>query len=183
MARERKKQPGVMIYFDIRAALERLGDAEKGRLLMAYINYGEYGEVPEFEGELGMAWAFIKPKLDLDREHYEKKCEKASQAVRKRWQDTDEYGRIQTNTFDTNTTTTSTPTSTPKTKTTTLSTTTATQAAAPKARTERARCPAAKAAWEKERREIEKMAEENGMSLEDYLNNFPFYRYKYYDGI
>ena len=65
-----KKQPGVMLYFDIRPSLKRLTTQEKGELFEAILDYGEFGVVPELDGLLGIAWDFIQPRLDRDRERY-----------------------------------------------------------------------------------------------------------------
>lgn len=65
-----KKQPGVMLYFDIRPSLKRLSTQEKGELFEAILDYGEFGVVPDLDGLLGIAWDFIQPRLDRDRERY-----------------------------------------------------------------------------------------------------------------
>jgi hypothetical protein len=65
-------RPGVMLYFDIRKPLQFLENADKGRLLDAILEYGEYGTVPEFEGMLAVAWGFIQPKIDKDAKDYER---------------------------------------------------------------------------------------------------------------
>lgn len=64
-------RPGIMLYFDILEPLKVLPDADKGRLFVAILEYGQFGVVPEFEGMLAMAWGFIKPKLDRDGVAYE----------------------------------------------------------------------------------------------------------------
>ena len=64
-------RPGIMLYFEIRDALRFLTLEEKGQLLDAVLEYGMFGTVPEFAGILGMAWAFVKPKLDVDAERYD----------------------------------------------------------------------------------------------------------------
>ncbi len=60
-----------MIYFEVRESLKFLSLEEKGKLFDAVLEYGELGVIPEFDGMLGMAWAFMKPKLDADAERYE----------------------------------------------------------------------------------------------------------------
>lgn len=65
-------RPGVMLYFDIRKPLQFLENADKGRLLDAILEYGEYGTVPEFEGMLAVAWGFIQPKIDKDAVEYQR---------------------------------------------------------------------------------------------------------------
>lgn len=79
-------QPGVMLYFDIRPCLARLTLEEQGRLFNAILNYGEFGAEPDFDYMLGIAWDFIKPRLNRDRERYEDICEKRRQAVLTRWE-------------------------------------------------------------------------------------------------
>lgn len=64
-------RPGIMLYFDILEPIRALPDADKGRLLVAMLEYGQSGILPEFDGLLALAWGFIKPKLDRDGETYE----------------------------------------------------------------------------------------------------------------
>ena len=67
-------RPGIMLYFDILEPIRVLPDAEKGRLLVAMLEYGQSGIEPQFDGELGLtlAWGFVKPKIDKDSEEYNK---------------------------------------------------------------------------------------------------------------
>ena len=55
-------------------------------LFNAILNYGEFGAEPDFDYMLGIAWDFIKPRLNRDRERYEDICEKRRQAVLTRWE-------------------------------------------------------------------------------------------------
>lgn len=64
-------KPGVMIYFDMRESIQELTDDEKGRLLVAILEYGEMRVVPEFTGILKAVWGFVRPKLDRDNKAYE----------------------------------------------------------------------------------------------------------------
>lgn len=66
-------RPGIMLYFDILEPIRVLPDADKGRLLVAMLEYGQSGTVPEFDGDLGLtlAWGFVKPKIDKDEESYQ----------------------------------------------------------------------------------------------------------------
>ena len=73
--------PGVMIYFDLRPCLTQLSAAEKGRLLEAILDYSEFGTVPDFSGKLGIAWGFLRPKLDRDRDAYARKVQQRKYAV------------------------------------------------------------------------------------------------------
>ena len=63
-------RPGIMLYFDILEPIRVLPDADKGRLLVAMLEYGQSGTVPEFDGMLALAWGFVKPKIDKDSEEY-----------------------------------------------------------------------------------------------------------------
>ena len=63
-------RPGIMLYFDILEPIRVLPDADKGRLLVAMLEYGQQGILPEFEGMLALAWGFVKPKIDRDYEEY-----------------------------------------------------------------------------------------------------------------
>ena len=87
------ERPGIMIYFDMVEPLKRLDHIGKGRLFEAMLNYGQYGEIPDFDGDgmLLMAWEFILPKLNADERSYRKKvikntyssyCNKAKRSER-----------------------------------------------------------------------------------------------------
>ena len=74
-------KPGVLFYFDIRPCIKRLSASEKGQLFEAILDYGEFGVEPELNGALGVAWDFIKPRLDADSEWYEGKVLQRQYAV------------------------------------------------------------------------------------------------------
>lgn len=74
-------KPGVMFYFDIRPCIKRLTTAEKGQLFEAILDYGEFGDLPDFDDRLGIAWDFIQPKLDRDSELYGHKVAQRQYAV------------------------------------------------------------------------------------------------------
>ena len=63
-------RPGIMLYFDILEPIKVLPDADKGRLLVAMLEYGQTGVVPVFDGMLALAWGFVKPKIDKDEAEY-----------------------------------------------------------------------------------------------------------------
>lgn len=94
-----KKQPGVMLYFEIRPCLARLTMDEQGQLFNAILDYGEEGIEPNFDYMLGIAWDFIKPRLDRDRDRYEERVRQCEEAARRRWEkqsDADACGRMPT---------------------------------------------------------------------------------------
>lgn len=74
-------RPGIMLYFDILEPIRVLPDEEKGRLLMAMLEYGQSGTLPQFDGMLALAWGFVKPKLDRDDESYENAKEQRKYAA------------------------------------------------------------------------------------------------------
>ena len=64
-------RPGIMLYFDILEPIRVLPDADKGRLLVAMLEYGQCGKVPELDGALKIVWSFVRPMIDKDGERYE----------------------------------------------------------------------------------------------------------------
>ena len=48
-----------------------LPDADKGRLLMAMLEYGRDGILPELDGPLGIVWSFVHPMIDKDGQRYD----------------------------------------------------------------------------------------------------------------
>lgn len=75
------KRPGVMLYFDIRPSLKRLTTEEKGQLFEAILEYAEFEKIPKFDGCLGVAWDFIQPRIDKDRDNYRETVYKKQYAV------------------------------------------------------------------------------------------------------
>ena len=143
-------RPGIMLYFDILEPIRVLPDADKGRLLVAMLEYGQQGILPEFDGMLALAWGFVKPKIDRDYEEYNRSVLRRQYATacreRKRkgepeitfdeWLKTSGNNGNQVISHDTNdnqwypTTTASTTTSTNTTPSTSTNTSTVTSAAA-----------------------------------------------------
>ena len=72
------ERPGIMLYFDMAEPLKGLSYEEKGKLLEAMLDYGQFAVVPEFDGLLTFAWGFIRPKLDADARNYRKKVVKST---------------------------------------------------------------------------------------------------------
>ena len=64
-------RPGVMLYFDMLEPLRALSDGEKGRILIAILEYAKDGTDPALEGMASLAWGFIKPRIDRDVDSYE----------------------------------------------------------------------------------------------------------------
>ena len=58
----------LVLYHDIRGPLEMLSDEERGKLFLAILDYSEHGVIPDFDGALQMAFAFIQTGIDRDAE-------------------------------------------------------------------------------------------------------------------
>lgn len=71
-----------VLYHDIRTPLELLTDEQRGKLFIALLNYSEYGGLPDFDGALLMAFAFIRTSLDRDAEAWAEKRAKRAEAGR-----------------------------------------------------------------------------------------------------
>lgn len=69
-------RPGVMIYFDIRSALNRLELDQIGELFLAILDYAEFGDVPDLDPVVGMCFDMLKPKIDRDAERYQDRSTK-----------------------------------------------------------------------------------------------------------
>lgn len=61
------ERPGVLLYFDILPALDKLPHKAVGELLLKALHYAQDGIDPVFDDSaLGFAWAFLKPAIDRD---------------------------------------------------------------------------------------------------------------------
>lgn len=74
-------KPGVMFYFELRPCIKRLTLEEKGRLFEAILDYSELGSEPEMEGVLGVAWDFIRQRVDSDSGRYNEKVARTRYAA------------------------------------------------------------------------------------------------------
>lgn len=65
----------VCLYHSYLDAMEALGDAERGRLVTAMINYSQRREIGELSGNERYIWPMIRSQIDRDIEAYTQKCE------------------------------------------------------------------------------------------------------------
>lgn len=80
------KRSGILMYFDMKPVLERLSDHEVKELLLAILDYGENGVVPEFHSAtLACFWPLLASRMDADRERYQQRVESNRRAARARW--------------------------------------------------------------------------------------------------
>ena len=80
MAKEAKNS--FVLYYDYRKHLTILTDEERGKLLMALLDYGESHKEPELEGAALMAFSFITCQMDRDAAKYARTVEKRREAGR-----------------------------------------------------------------------------------------------------
>lgn len=96
-----KKPKGFFTYFHLSSYIEKLSDAQAGRLYKALLNYGYTGEVADLSDDLAldMAYILMRDEIDMNFERYSKICEKRSEAGKKggrprKSQQTDDYSGI-----------------------------------------------------------------------------------------
>lgn len=79
-----------LVYLDYEEQFNLLTDEQLGQLIRAIMEYEKTKQIPEIEGVVKMAFSFIKAQLDRDREKWNKKRQKRSEAgkrgMAKRWQ-------------------------------------------------------------------------------------------------
>jgi len=80
MAKEAKKS--FVLYYDYRQHLSMLTDEERGRLLMALLDYGETGKLPDLSRAEMMAFSFIAAQMDRDAAKYAEIVQKRREAGR-----------------------------------------------------------------------------------------------------
>lgn len=67
-------RPGLLLYFDVLPALDKLPRDAVGELLLGALRYAQDGVEPTFEdSSLEFAWAFLRPSIDRDGATYEEK--------------------------------------------------------------------------------------------------------------
>ena len=82
-------RPGFMFYFDWQHILRALSDDQRGKLVLAMVDYAEREQMPHFDDPVtAMAWNALWPRLDEDKERYEAVTNKRRDAATKRWSPT-----------------------------------------------------------------------------------------------
>lgn len=72
----------VCLYHSYLDAIQALGDAERGRLLTAMLEYSITGAAPQLGGNERYIFPMVKAQIDRDREKYEEKCRKNAEKGR-----------------------------------------------------------------------------------------------------
>lgn len=81
------RPPGVLVYLDIRPALQRLTKEQVGTLFLAILDFAESGVEPDFSDDLALdvSWAFIRPRIEEDMSNYEHKKSTNAEIARNAW--------------------------------------------------------------------------------------------------
>lgn len=73
---EKKRPPGVMLYFnEMRPIFNLLFEDESRELLLKIFDYAEFGIEPELEDRLAAVWPMVRKMIDRDIEAYQAKCD------------------------------------------------------------------------------------------------------------
>ena len=80
-----KKPKGFFTYFHLSSVIEKLSDAQAGRLYKALMRYGDTGELTDFSDDLAldMAYTLMRGEIDVNFERYNEICEKRSATGKK----------------------------------------------------------------------------------------------------
>lgn len=68
------EKKSFLVYHAWRKQLALLTDEQKGKLLMAMIDYSEFGKQPDLDDITNMAFSFISMQIDRDKDAYKEKC-------------------------------------------------------------------------------------------------------------
>ncbi len=80
-----KERPGIMFYIDDLNALDKVDDAEFGRMIRLVRDYVCTGEEQQVDGWMGILYSMMISKMDRDKERYEKICSDRRAAAKSRW--------------------------------------------------------------------------------------------------
>lgn len=69
MAKAKQRMTYCKLFFDYLDAIELLGDAERGRLFTALLEYGRTGEAPQLGGNERFIFPMMKAQIDRDSEN------------------------------------------------------------------------------------------------------------------
>ena len=72
-----KKPKGFFTYFHLCSVIDKLSDAQAGRLYKALMRYGDTGDIADFGGDLAcdMAFTLMRGEIDVNFERYNEICE------------------------------------------------------------------------------------------------------------
>ena len=64
----------LKVYYNMTPAIEKLSDAEAGRLIKGALKYGSLGEPPVFSGSERFIWPLFMEQIDEESENHMKRC-------------------------------------------------------------------------------------------------------------
>ena len=72
-----KKPKGFFTYFHLSSVIDKLSDAQAGRLYKALMRYGDTGDIADFGDDLAcdMAFTLMRGEIDVNFERYNEICE------------------------------------------------------------------------------------------------------------
>lgn len=76
----------LKVFTDFVADMKELGEAERGRLFTAMLEYAETGKEPALRGNERFVWGTAKKNIDNQRDSYEKRCEINRQNITNRYE-------------------------------------------------------------------------------------------------
>ncbi len=81
-----KKPKGFFTYFHLSSVIDKLSDAQAGRLYKALMRYGDTGEIADFSDDIAcdMAYTLMRGEIDVNFERYQEICENKSRAAKAR---------------------------------------------------------------------------------------------------
>ena len=74
----------VQLYYTYREVISKLTLEEKGQILDAVLDYGEFGKVPKLTGNADIVFPTFAMLIDRDKAAYEDKCRKYRDNAKKR---------------------------------------------------------------------------------------------------
>ena len=80
-----KKPKGFFTYFHLSCVIDKLSDAQAGRLYKALMRYGDTGEITDFSDDLAcdMAFTLMRGEIDVNFERYQEICERNRENAKK----------------------------------------------------------------------------------------------------
>ena len=80
-----KKPKGFFTYFHLSSVIDKLSDAQAGRLYKALMRYGDTGEITDFSDDLAcdMAFTLMRGEIDVNFERYNELCERNRENAKK----------------------------------------------------------------------------------------------------
>ncbi len=80
-----KKPKGFFTYFHLYSVIEKLSDAQAGRLYKALMLYGDTGELTDFSDDLAcdLAYTLMRGEIDINFERYNEICERNRENAKK----------------------------------------------------------------------------------------------------